>query len=81
MTTNFGWRAGKVTERVVVRAVPPVGVKVVATRRRSFPFVRAVRAAALSGQVRVSVAPVRTVRDTLHAVRVAGFLAVEDQAF
>ena len=78
MPGTYRRRDRKVTVRVVVRAVPPVGVKVVATRRRSGPFVRALRAAALSGQVTVSVVPVRTVRDTLHAVRVVVFLAVDD---
>lgn len=80
MTAGVGRSARKVTVRMVVRAVPPVGVKVVATRTRSGPFVRAVRAAALRVQVRVNVPAPVAVRAVVHAVRVADSRAVGDVA-
>lgn len=59
---------GRITVLVVVRAVPPEGVNVVATRRDTRPDRRAACVAAFSLQVMVSAPARAAVRDAVQAV-------------
>ena len=49
----FGLRLGRIATRLSVRAVPPVGVKVVRSSTRTFPFFCALRVAELTLQLSV----------------------------